>query len=113
LVADESAHGKLIRGLRRRQPEVDLIRIQDTPLAGADDTAVLEWAAQQGRIVITPDVSTLVAAAYERVRQGKAMPGVFVVRASALTGQTIESLEILATCSHPGEWEGQVIYLPL
>ncbi len=43
---DENFNGKIVRGLRARQPDVDMIRVQDTELYGADDPTVLEWAAQ-------------------------------------------------------------------
>jgi hypothetical protein len=40
---------------------------------------VLEWAAQEGRVLLTHDVATITHHAYERVRAGKPMPGVFEV----------------------------------
>jgi hypothetical protein len=113
LAADENVHGSIIRGLRRRQPDLDLIRIQDTELRGADDAVVLAWAAEQGRIVVTRDVATLIAVAYARVQSGQRMPGVFVVTDEIPVGRAIDDLELLATCSLEGEWENQVVYLPL
>lgn len=74
---------------------------------------ILEWAAAQGRILLTHDISSVPPYAYERVRAGKPMPGVFVVRESLPVGRVIDDLLILAECSLPGEWEGQVRYLPL
>ena len=41
LLADENFNGGIIRGLLRRNPEVDLVRVQDVGLLGADDPAVL------------------------------------------------------------------------
>lgn len=109
LAADENVHGKVVRGLQRRQPELDLVRVQDSDVAGAGDGAVLEWAAQQGRVVVTGDVSTLISTAYARVRAGQPMRGVIVVTGEVPIGRAIDDLEILATCSREGEWEGQVI----
>ena len=79
-LVDESVHDDLPLGVRRRQPDIDLLRVQDAGLAAADDPTVLAWAAAAGRVVLTSDVSTLVGYAYERVRAGHVMPGVFVVR---------------------------------
>ena len=45
LLADENFNNEILRGLRRRVPDVDITRIQDTELAGQPDTLVLEWAA--------------------------------------------------------------------
>jgi hypothetical protein len=89
------------------------VRVQDVGLTGADDAAILRWAAQEGRVVITHDVSTMTHYAYERARAGEAMPGVFEVSRSVSVAQAIEDLLLLAECSLEGEWEGQVRYLPL
>lgn len=111
--ADENFNGNIVRGLRRREPALDIVRVQDAGLSGADDPAVLEWAASQGRVVITHDVSTLTRHAFDRVAAGRLMPGVFEVDSSAAIGQVIDDLLLLAECSLEGEWEGQVRYLPL
>jgi predicted nuclease of predicted toxin-antitoxin system len=53
LAADENLNNSIVRGLLRRQPELDIVRIQDVGLSGADDPTVLEWAAQEGRVLLT------------------------------------------------------------
>jgi len=113
LAADENFNNNIVRGLLRRQPELDIVRIQDAGLSGADDTTVLEWAAQEGRVLLTHDVSTITKYAYERVRADQPMPGVFEVNRSVPIGRAIEDILLLAECSLDGEWEGQVRYLPL
>lgn len=40
------------------------------------------------------------------------MPGVIEIQTDAPIGQVIEDLLILVECSHEGELEGQVQYLP-
>jgi hypothetical protein len=113
LAADENFNADIVRGLLRRLPELDIVRVQDVGLSGADDPAVLEWTAREGRIVLTHDISTLVSFAFERIASGRPMPGVFAARSSAPIGSTIEALVLLAECSVEGEWEGQVRFLPL
>jgi hypothetical protein len=112
LVADENFNNDILRGVRRRSPEIDVVRVQDEGLSGADDPAVLEWAAQTGRVLLTHDVSTMTRYAYDRVRQGQPMPGVFEVSREVPIGVAIEEILLLAVCSLAGEWEGQVRYLP-
>jgi hypothetical protein len=48
LLADENFHGAIINGVRRRVPEVDVVRVQDTDIAGADDAAVLPGRLSKG-----------------------------------------------------------------
>ena len=68
LLADENFNENIVRGIRRRSPDIDLVRVRDVGLSGADDPTLLEWAAQHERILLTHDVSTITAFAYERVR---------------------------------------------
>lgn len=113
LAADENFNGDIVRGLRRRNPELDLVRVQDVGLSGADDSSVLEWAAREGRVVVTHDISTLANYAFERVAAGRPMPGVFAVNSRAPIGSAIDGLLLLVECSLNDEWEGQVRFLPL
>lgn len=113
LAADENFNNNIIRGVLRRNPEADIIRVQDVGLSGADDPSVLTWVAQKGRVLLTHDVSTITKFAYERLEAGQVMPGVFEVSRTAPIGPVIEDIVLLIECSLEGEWEGQIIYLPL
>jgi hypothetical protein len=113
LAADENFNHEIVRGLLRRRPEVDIVTVQGAGLSGADDPALLEWTAREGRTLLTHDVSTMTHHAYERVRNGLPMPGVFEVTRRISVGTAIEDLLLLVDCSLEGVWEGQVRYLPL
>lgn len=97
----------------RRKPDLDIVRVQDIGLSGADDSTILEWAAQENRALLTHDVSTITKYAYERVKAGKKMPGVFEVSRAIQVGVAIEDILLLAEGSLDNEWEGQIRYLPL
>ena len=111
--ADENFNGDIVRGLLRRNPKLDIVRVQDVGLSGANDPSVLQWAADQGRVIVTHDISTLAKHAFDRIAAGLPMPGVFEVRSVASVGQAFDDLILLAECSLKGEWEGQVRFLPL
>ncbi|MPZ18492.1 MAG: hypothetical protein GEV06_11345 [Luteitalea sp.] len=113
LAADENFNNDIVRGLMRQKPDLDIRRVQDAGLSGADDAAVLEWAANEGRVLVTHDVATITKHAYDRVRSAQPMPGVFEVEPSVAVGRAIEDLLLIVECSLEGEWEGQVRYLPL
>lgn len=113
MLADENFNNDILRGVRRRVRDVDIVRVQDLGLSGADDPTVLEWAAQHQRVLLTHDVSTMTRYAYDRVRDAKPMPGVFEVSRKVALSVAIEEIALLAECSAEGEWEGQVRYLPL
>ena len=79
LLSDENFDNHIVRGLIRRLPTIDLIRVQDVGLGQTDDRTILRWASEQRRILLTHDRRTVPAFALERVTQGEPMPGVFVV----------------------------------
>ena len=110
---DENFNLHIVSGVLRRLPTADMVRVQDAGLEGADDPTVLEWAASQGRVLLTHDVNTLTAFAYERIAQGLPMPGVFEVSLQVPISVAIEDILLLAECSLEHEWEGRVNYLPL
>lgn len=113
LVADENFNNDILRGLLRLNPALDIVRVQDVGLAGSPDPDVLEWAAQENRILQTHDLNTIPKFAYERVGAGKRMPGVIAVNNSVPIRTAIEDILLLAITSDKKDWEGQVIYLPL
>jgi hypothetical protein len=113
-LADENFNGRIVRGLLRRIPQLDLVRAQDLEiLYQATDPVLLQWAADEQRVVVSHDISTMAYHAYERVRGWQPMPGLFEVHPDLPVGQAIEDLFLIATASLPGEWEGQVRFLPL
>ena len=113
LATDEHIDRALIRGLLARQPSLDILRVQEVGLLGADDRDILAWAAAEGRILITHDRNTIPGFAYERVRARETMPGVFIVDDQLSLGRAIDELLILAECSKDEEWRDQVIYVPM
>ncbi len=70
LLADENFNNQIMWGILRRRPEIDIVRVQDVGLSETDDRVILEWAAQQGRILLTHDVETMTRYAYDRVQAG-------------------------------------------
>ena len=112
-LVDEDFDNDILRGVLRRVAQLDIVRAQDVGLSKANDPAILEWAAGEGRVLLTHDVSTMTAHAYDRTKRGLPMPGIFAVSQTLPIGQAIEDILFLAECSVEGEWEGQVRFLPL
>jgi hypothetical protein len=113
LLIDENLDHRILRGLRLRLPDLDFVVVQNTDLKGVKDPPLLAWAAEQNRILVTPDLKTIPKHAYERVETGTPIPGVIAVPDTLAIGQAIEELVTILTCSEQHEWENPVIYLPL
>ncbi len=110
---DESFNGKIARGLRARYQEVDMIRVQDTEISGADDPVVLEWAAKAGRILLTHDIETMTGYANTRIEQGLPLAGVIFVRDTLPIATVIEDLLAILGASDAQDWENRTDFLPL
>jgi predicted nuclease of predicted toxin-antitoxin system len=113
LLADENLNHDLIRGVLRRMPSVDLLRVQDVGLRAADDPSVLAWAAKERRITLTHDANTMPAFAFDRIRRNQSMPGLLVIGQQAALAEVIDDILLIAACGEASEYDGQVIYLPL
>jgi hypothetical protein len=114
LATDADFNGRVFRALLRALPDLDIVRAQDAGFRTQADPAVLEWAASEGRILLTHDRRTLVGFAYQRVAAGLPMPGVFVIRnRGGQIGQMTQDILVPVLCSEQHEWDGQVQFLPL
>lgn len=52
-LVDEDFDNDIIRGLLRRMPKVDVVRVQDAGMSGEKDPAVLDFAARENRVLLT------------------------------------------------------------
>ena len=110
-IADEGFKRDIVRGIISRDPAVAIVRVQDVGLSGATDPAILEWAAQEGRVVLTHDRRTMTRDANTRLMAGLPMPGVVVVHWTMPIGRAIEGLLEMIGASLEGEWENQIRYV--
>jgi predicted nuclease of predicted toxin-antitoxin system len=114
LASDADFNGTLYRALLHHQPKLDILRVQDVGLRTASDPEILAWTAAEGRILLTHDRQTVPKFAYERVRAGQAMPGVFVIRNRPnQIGQMVEEILLVGLCSSQEEWKDRVEFLPI
>jgi len=113
LLADENFNVDIVRGLLLRQPDLDIVRVQDVGLTGEDDLQVLAWAAENNRIVLTHDRATMPSYALERLASGERMAGVFILHDRFPVAQSIREMLLVIACTDQAEWNGRVVYLPL
>jgi len=113
LAIDENFDHHILRALLRRVPELDVKTVQQESLHGADDPAVLAWAASEGRVLLTHDVQTITRFAYERVDRGEPMPGVIEIPSRAAVSEILDDLILVVSCLAAEDCKDQVVYLPL
>ncbi len=110
---DENFNQRVLRGLKQRIPNIDYVIVQQTELRQAEDQAILAWAAEQSRILLTHDKDTIPNFAYQRVQANQYMPGVILVPEELSIGKAIDELLIVMECSDQSEYENLVVHLPL
>jgi hypothetical protein len=113
LAADEDLHGAVIRGLRRREPGLDLVTVHEAGLRRSPDPVILDWAARAGRILITQDANAMTGHAWDRVRSGLPMPGVLVRDKDLPIGRSIDEILLAPQCGSAEDFKDQVRFLPL
>lgn len=113
LATDEDFDNDILRGVLRELPNLDIVRVQDTDWAGAEDPDTLEWASTENRVMVSHDRNTMTDFAKQRVTQGRKMPGLVIVTRRMAVGRAVSDLVLIAGASFEGEYEGQTIFLPL
>lgn len=76
------------------------------------DDILLQWLADQGRILLTHDVRTMTGFVFDRVNNGKPVPGVFVVHQNTPIGAAIDALEVAIVVGTPEDFANQVWFIP-
>ncbi len=113
-LADENFDNNILRGIRRRVAAFDVVRVQDfAEIFGSDDPAVLAWATTNDRVVLTHDLSTMIPAMREQVKQFASCSPIVFVRDSLPVSLVIEDILLLDEYATEADWVAGVIYLPL
>ncbi len=110
-VSDEGFNWHIVLGVLSRNSTIEIVRVQDVGLSGATDPAILEWAAQEGRIVLTHDENTMLGYANFRLNAGMLMPGLIVVHQDMSPSRAIEGLLEMIGASLEGEWENRIRFV--
>jgi len=112
-LADEDFNNDILRGLLRHLPKLNIIRVQDIEMRNVDDSIILAWAAQENYVVLTHDVNTMVAVAFQRTQEDLPMPGVLAVQRLAPLAKAIDDIVFLAQVGEEADFQDQVRFIPL
>ena len=107
-LADENLNNHIIRGVQLRKAEIDILRIQDIGLSGADDSLVIDYALREKRILLTHVVETIPKFAYNKIKAGKEIPAIFIIRQDVSISHIIENLLLIHECCDETELRGKI-----
>lgn len=105
-LTDEDFNAAILDGIRRRLPDLDVVRVQDVGLRTFLDPVILEFAASENRIVLSHDLRTMKLHATSRILAGKQMSGLFLLRQNITVALGIDAIVMVAECSRDDEWNG-------
>ena len=106
--ADADLDGRILRGLRRVAPEIDIRSAAEAGLAGLADPEVLQIVARSGRIPVSQDRRTMPAhfARHKGIRTQ--FWSCSATRAIPIA-TAIEELVLISSASDAEEWIGRLV----
>jgi hypothetical protein len=110
--ADADLDGRVLRGLRRVEPGIDIRTATDAGLEGLDDSDVLHIAAVSGRILVSQDRRTM-PMHFSRYVAAQQSPGVILLREAISISIAIEELALIWHASEAAEWIDRLVWIPL
>jgi len=113
LLIDQDLDHDILRGLIRRIPQLDAVTAFEIGMSRATDPELLDQAAEQKRVIITHDRTTMPAHASNLLDGGRHIGGLIIVPRRLALHQVLDDLELIITCSENDEWNNVIQYLPL
>ena len=111
--ADADLDGRVLRGLKRAAPEIDIRSAADAYLAGIPDIEVLRRVAEEGRVLVSQDRRTMPVYFRQYVNSGAKSAGVILLRERVSIAAAIEELVLVWSASEADEWINRLVWIPL
>ena len=110
---DEDVDQRILRGIERREPSMEVTTVQKSGLRSAPDSEILEFASSEGFVVITQDINTMTGHLFDPMGEGKDCPGVIFIPPDVAIGDSIEDLIVIFLSSTAEEWLDRYDFLPI
>lgn len=110
--ADSDLDGRILRGLRRRAPELDIRTATEAGLEGIKDPDVLRIAADSGRVLVSQDRRTMPGHFARHIKEARS-PGLILIREAVPVVVATEELILIWGASETEEWIDRLIWIPL
>ena len=111
-LSDADLNQAIVDGVRLREPALDFLSAVGAGLEGMSDHAVLDLAANQGRILVSHDASTMPVHFMRFLNEGKYSPGVFLVPQDAVIRDVVDAILLVWLASSPIDWTNRIHRLP-
>ncbi len=112
-LADHDLRSDIVLAVCRLEPAIEFRVAREFGLAAVADNDILHFAAREGFVVVSHDVSTMKAVAMQRVANGLGMKGLFLIPQDRPTRIASESLRLVWAASTAEEWNEAIAFLPI
>jgi hypothetical protein len=115
---DEHFRGEIWRAIlhhnARSSDPIDVVRVGDPPdlPLSTPDSAILDWAGQAGRVLISRVRRTMIAELAAYLQGGRTSPGLFIIRPRSRLADVLAFLVEAAHAGDEDQWRDQVTYIP-
>ncbi|MBO1348556.1 MAG: DUF5615 family PIN-like protein [Hormoscilla sp. GUM202] len=112
---DENVNPLYPSQLRRRAPELVVRAVGEpkVPPRGTLDPEILLWCEEYDFILVTNNRKSMPVHLRDHIAQGRHVPGIFILNSDLSIGRNLEELSVIAKASFAGEYQDQIVYLPL
>ena len=111
-LADYDFNAEIVDGLLRRESSIDIKTGFEAGLQGVSDPDVLGRAADEGRVLVTHDQSTMPEHFSQFIAE-QTSPGLLIVSQHLSLSIAVEELLMIWAASEAEEWLNRITYLPL
>lgn len=112
---DENVDPVYAAQLRRREPDlrIRVVGEPDIPARGTLDPEILVWCEEYGFILVTNNRTSMPVHLAAHIGLGRQVPGIFILNPDLSIGRNIDELILIAKGSFEGDYQNQIIHLPL
>lgn len=110
--ADADFNQKIVKATLRREPLIDFQSARSAGLEGIKDPEVLLLAAQQGRLLVSHDQTTMPQHFADFIST-QTSAGVLIVPKALTISEVVEDLILIWVAETPQDWVNRICFLPI
>jgi predicted nuclease of predicted toxin-antitoxin system len=112
LLADENLSRRVVNAFRRHSSAIQIVRVQEVGLLGRDDTAVLNWAAENDYVLITKDRASIPPLVAHRLETGIPTPYILIIGPGVQLNELLVTIEAIVTFELDTNWQYPIRWIP-
>lgn len=115
ILLDENVPLTLLARLEKITPFIQVFAVGegDGPPKGTQDTDILNWIEAHNCLLVTNNRSTMPVHLVDHLAQGRHIPGIIQLPRRLNMVAVVDELAAMAVASLAGEYQDQIVYLPL